>query len=187
MKTLFAALAVLIAPLHAGESVTLVAENAQNQTSESQSITLEKGESAELKFTGQPSNIQRVDTDFMRLALTVGGKNFEVPALSMRVYGPTNSDAVYETTPFKIAGPAVVKLRIGRNTGAPVAVGFATFDVQRLGTSNAPIPIPAEAGTTWTVLLESSSDLVNWTAIQPGDYPSSTPQRYFRTRLVKKP
>ena len=40
---------------------------------------------------------------------------------------------------------------------------------------------------TWQVILEASTDLVNWTPVAPGDYPSASPQRFFRTRLVKRP
>jgi hypothetical protein len=64
---------------------------------------------------------------------------------------------------------------------------FATFTITRSGIASPPAEIPQEAGTTWDVILESSSDLVNWTAANPGVYSGTEPKRFFRTRMVKKP
>ena len=64
--------------------------------------------------------------------------------------------------------------------------GVATIEVTRAGTASNATVIPQEAGTTWQVILEASTDLVNWTPVPPGDCPSASLQRFFRTRLVKR-
>jgi hypothetical protein len=65
--------------------------------------------------------------------------------------------------------------------------GLATFTISRAGISSPPASIPQEGGTSWDVILESSSDLVNWTPANPGEYSGTEPKRFFRTRIVKKP
>ena len=150
----------------AGEKVTLVVETPGSQYGYSQTLTLNQGESAELvTSTGY----------VLRVLANIQGKDFDL--------SPTNG---ITSARLVIAGPAVIKLRISDPVVPEAFSGFATFDVHRVGTASAPVPIPQEAGTTWQVILEASSDLVNWTAVNPGDFPSSTPQRYFRTRLVRR-
>lgn len=158
MKTATLILFALQTATLADEAVTLIAPD-QNP---SPALTLAQGDVAELKFmsVGQGSAFH----------VKAGGVDFNFFAQSPATTGPVT-----------VAGPAEIRYSSG---GAFPA--FATFSVKRAGTASGPVPIPQEAGTTWTVILEASSDLVNWTAVQPGDYPSSTPQRYFRTRLVKK-
>ena len=87
---------------------------------------------------------------------------------------PSDADLV-------IAGPATIRLR-DSNGGKFIA----TFSITRAGLSSPPAAIPQEAGTTWNVILESSSDLINWTPTNPGEYGGTEPKRFFRTRMVKK-
>jgi hypothetical protein len=47
--------------------------------------------------------------------------------------------------------------------------------------------VPQEAGSNFDVVLEQSSDLVNWTPANPGTYSGTETKRFFRTRIVKKP
>lgn len=161
--------ALLCAVLHsrAGEKVTLVAESPPSQIGYSEPLTLDQGESAELSFNSA--------SPFLAFSVTIGGREFVV----------TQSSAAVR--PITVAGPAVIKLRVGNSTNSNAENAFAVFDVTRTGIASNPTPIPQEAGTVWQVILEASADLVNWSAVAPGDYPSSTPQRYFRTRLVKRP
>lgn len=151
---------------------------AVSQNSPSPDLTLGKGETAELKFCSfSPVGIGNGPVQVIVTAESQTFSMFPHATLSGTVSGG------YALNPIKIVGPATVKLILQGNHGPQ----FATFDVVRVGTASGPVPIPQEAGTTWQVILEASSDLVNWTAVQPGDYPSSTPQKYFRTRLVRKP
>jgi hypothetical protein len=47
------------------------------------------------------------------------------------------------------------------------------------------VVIPEDAGGQFQVILESSTDLVNWQAANPGNYGGSTQRRFFRTRIVR--
>jgi hypothetical protein len=47
------------------------------------------------------------------------------------------------------------------------------------------VVIPEDAGGQYQVILESSTDLLNWAVANPGTYGGSTPRRFFRTRIVK--
>jgi hypothetical protein len=64
--------------------------------------------------------------------------------------------------------------------------GAATFKVTRAGTATPPAEVPQEAGSNFDVILEQSSDLVNWTPANPGSYSGTETKRFFRTRIVKK-
>jgi hypothetical protein len=48
------------------------------------------------------------------------------------------------------------------------------------------VVIPADASGTVNIILESSTDLVTWTAALPGSYGSSTSKRFFRVRAVNQ-
>ena len=112
----------------------------------------------------------------------MGTSTFDLP--SFRENALYGGSATYTTNPIKIVGPGSLKIKHNPGSGIP---GFATFEVNRAGTASNATAIPLEAGTTWQVILEASTDLVNWTPVAPGDYPSASPQRFFRTRLVKRP
>ena len=83
-----------------------------------------------------------------------------------------------------ISGPATIKVENTNNTSGLVRF-LATFDITRVGQFTEPACIPIEAGSTFSVILESSSDLVNWTPANPGSYPGTDTKRFFRTRIVK--
>jgi hypothetical protein len=69
-----------------------------------------------------------------------------------------------------------------RTSAAPVTIRPASPSVTP---SNAAV-IPVDANGTFTVILESSTDLITWTAANPGDYSGNTVKRFFRTRIVKR-
>jgi hypothetical protein len=166
-----AALAGAASSLHAGERATLTVSGGSSGFTDSASITLGQGDSLDLIYSNTVSS-------GLYLVVTIGGKELAMPTL---VSGPHGTIA----NPVKIAGPATVKARIGPFT--PVQTGLITVDVTRAGLASPPAAIPMEAGATYQVILEASTDLVNWTAVSPGDYAAASPQRFFRTRMVKKP
>lgn len=47
------------------------------------------------------------------------------------------------------------------------------------------VVIPADAGGPVTVILESSTDMITWTAATPGTYGTSTTKRFFRLRATR--
>lgn len=77
-----------------------------------------------------------------------------------------------------------VKIKINTMHSSAIASQLETV-ISAL--ASPPAGIPQEAGTTWNVILESSSDLLNWTPANPGEYSGTEPKRFFRTRMVKKP
>jgi hypothetical protein len=154
---ILAASALLLSSARAGEFFTLIAK----KSVPSDSITLNAGDTAEVKYVSQGA---------ITLVATIQGTNFSC-------YCGTGVQVV----PVKVAGPASLKV-----VGQINVDDFATIEVTRAGTASNATAIPQEAGTTWQVILEASTDLVNWTPVAPGDYPSASPQRFFRTRLVKR-
>jgi hypothetical protein len=87
----------------------------------------------------------------------------------------------FEKLNFEIAGPAVIRLNPMGDSAT-----YATFSVKRVGTASPPAEVPQEAGSNFDVILEQSSDLVNWTPANPGAYSGTETKRFFRTRIVKK-
>ena len=167
MKRVILSFIVVLAGSAHGEDVTLVANDQHNQENLSQPITLNQGDTAKLVFASYSLSLQ--------IACTIGSKVFDVSP---------RTESSRETNPVTIAGPATIVLR---NGGSFPESAFATFTITRTGIASPPAEIPQEAGTTWDVILESSSDLVNWTPTNPGEYSGTEPKRFFRTRMVKKP
>jgi hypothetical protein len=97
---------------------------------------------------------------------------------------PTKQEAFF-------VGPATLTM-IGNTVDAKLCFSYKVFanSTVALGTtpSNA-VVIPADAAGPVAIILESSTDLVTWTAAKPGSYGSSTSKRFFRVRArraVKK-
>jgi hypothetical protein len=68
--------------------------------------------------------------------------------------------------------------------------GFATFTIETPSTNNVSVipvnsvVIPSDAAGPVQIILESSSDLVNWVPSLPGTYGSTYTNRFFRVRAV---
>ena len=63
--------------------------------------------------------------------------------------------------------------------------GYVTFRI--VGSEQVPSKkfatvIPENASTNIRVVLEQSTDLINWTTAAPGVFPPSTAKRFFRVR-----
>jgi len=87
-----------------------------------------------------------------------------------------------------LGGPATIRAK--RPPGNDTGPSIATISVQRANSAANVIPanavvIPEDAGGQYQVILESSTDLLNWAVANPGTYGGSTPKRFFRTRIVK--
>jgi hypothetical protein len=98
----------------------------------------------------------------------------------------SNSSESKSIAPLVVPGPAVVRL-LRSTHSADQNITAATFAVTRIGTASPPAEVPQEAGSNFDVILEQSSDLVNWTPANPGSYSGTETKRFFRTRIVKKP
>ena len=86
---------------------------------------------------------------------------------------------------FKQVGPCTLRLY------APALVdAYITYKLTRasqIAQSSTPVNtvvIPTDANGAVEIILESSVDLVNWTAATPGQYSAATENRFFRVRAV---
>ena len=161
---------------NADELVTLVVPPFQQGVTPdprySDTITLAAGDSAKAvycSFTGS----------LAMLELTIGALTYDIP---------TSISA--QNTPIGIpiiAGPAAVRVKVGSSLSGPLT---ATFSISRANSVANVIPanaavIPEDASGQFQVILESSIDLLNWAAANPGTYGGSTAKRFFRTRIAR--
>ena len=92
------------------------------------------------------------------------------------------------STPFKdavLAGP--LRLEIRSEAGNAIFTYRVTNSESGLsaaGPSNT-VVIPEDVTGNVSIILESSTDLVNWTAALPGTYGASTAKRFFRLRATQ--
>lgn len=88
-----------------------------------------------------------------------------------------------------VVGPAVISIS---NGNPPVQfTGLISYSIRNnltaetvLVPSNA-VVIPADSSGPISIILESSTDLVSWSAAQPGSYLGSTTKRFFRVRAIQ--
>jgi hypothetical protein len=167
----------------AGDVVTLTwkktaseADNAKTAT-----LTLAAGESAKAKWGGQGDGPGGINpTVAAGVAVTIGDTN-----KTSMLFSQAGSSFV----PMEIAGPAKITL-LSWGSQDNQEFTIATFEVTRpaapsVTPSNAAV-IPVDANGTFTVILESSTDLITWTPAIPGDYSGNTVKRFFRTRIIRK-
>ena len=87
--------------------------------------------------------------------------------------------------PPSIAGLAVIT--VTNNTATPTffTIKIETPNTNTVQTALGTVVIPADAGGPVTVILESSTDMITWTAASPGSYGTSTSKRFFRLRATR--
>jgi hypothetical protein len=133
-----------------------------------QSYTIPAGKVVEvMAFTTSQGPVSSV------VGFRVDGKLTLLPTLpdGTRLPGPTN---------LFIPGPAVISVD---NSSFDFYLSYRVFtnsDGTNLPTNT--VVIPSDATGPVNIILESSSDLVTWTAADPGSYGSSTVKRFFRIR-----
>jgi hypothetical protein len=96
------------------------------------------------------------------------------PPDGTRLPGPTN---------LFIPGPTVISVDNLSNPAYDFYLSYRVFnnsDGTNLPTNT--VVIPSDATGPVNIILESSSDLITWTAANPGSYGSSTEKRFFRVR-----
>ena len=147
-------------------------------------------------FSGTPTTIVATTTVPGVITLAAGDfaellsctKQGTSPTLRIKIGATEFSAETHENgnlSPVKVAGPAEIKLE--PNPNYP---NFATFSVTRAGelpsvTPSNAVVIPNDAAGNFQVILESSTDMVTWTAATPGTYSGTTQKRFFRTRIMK--
>jgi hypothetical protein len=121
------------------------------------------------------------------------GKVIEIVSLIGAVYvapilnGIRGSGSVFDSRyiPAYICGPAELYLE------SYWSVMPITYRLKDNVSSTTTIPtsavvIPTDATGPVNIILESSTDLVTWTAANPGTYGASTTKRFFRVRAVNQ-
>ena len=89
------------------------------------------------------------------------------------------------TQSFVVAGPKTISLEVGANRSLVVTYKLTPVStVATLNVASQVVVIPENAPAPLDVILESSTDLINWTAAVAGSYAPSTSKRFFRVRLV---
>lgn len=161
-----------LAPIHAAEIVTLSVTAPQSgsyaSVYSSASINLAPGDVATVV-----SSCKTDGGSSTSVAIQIGAVEFI----------PYTGDG-----PMVIAGPATLRCKA---SGSPDSgsSAFFTASVTRANTAPSQTPanavvIPANASGNIQIALESSADMVTWTAANPGSYSSSTQNRFFRVRAI---
>jgi hypothetical protein len=205
MKTLltpFLALgfALSVASLSAAEYKTLISTGSGSAT-----ITLLEGDIADILYL-QPSFDAKAGsnappTTTSGLAITIGGSTLNIPQDfdaydSLTAWGSSWGFSV-KTAPSGwirhgpypvIVGPATITCSGNGNCLASLKI---TTAAELAGASQTTAKyatvIPENAQTNVDVVLEQSTDLVNWTAVTPGQFAPSAQKRFFRLRSANVP
>jgi hypothetical protein len=108
----------------------------------------------------------------------------------------TSSGGISISPPSFFSSPAPTTQIFTGLTNISVNAASATFTIETPATANVisnyvpadAIVIPASATGNAQIILESSPDLVNWTAASPGTYGASAgTNRFFRVRAAMTP
>jgi hypothetical protein len=84
------------------------------------------------------------------------------------------------SSPITVAGPATFSI---------IGPGFVTLKISEIPqqiTPSTSVVIPTDSTGPVDIVLESSTDLVNWTASLPGTYGANSTNRFFRVRAVRQ-
>lgn len=85
-----------------------------------------------------------------------------------------------------IAGPATITLNSGILNTALSICTIQTSPASALTfTPSSSVVIPNDGAGPVTIVLESSTDLINWTAANPGTYGTTSSNRFFRVRAQR--
>jgi len=86
--------------------------------------------------------------------------------------------------PHNISGP--VRIRSSDGSSYFLTIRLKDNIATTTTTPTSAVVIPTDATGPVNIILESSTDLVTWTAANPGTYGASTTKRFFRVRAVNQ-
>ena len=171
---LFIAIAVSTLDCIAAETITMqVPAGGSGVLRYSDPVTLAAGDTATLLYSSNTGQS-------LQLEVVIG--------LNTRSLGIQTPSSTAYSGPITLSGPATIRAKTF-NTNAEIEL--VTLSVNRANSAENVVPanavvIPEDASGQFQVILESSTDLLNWTAANPGTYGGSTARRFFRTRIVKQ-
>ena len=176
--------------LYAVEYKTLMSTS----STPSETITLQDGDIAEIlslnfKVQGRGTSNGADPSIKSNLVVTKEGIGLSIPG-SFYAWNYWNNDPVLGLQKFSghiIVGPATLQC-LGDSCIASIKITTAT-EIAGASQSIAKYAsvIPENAKTNVSVILEQSTDLVNWTTANPGDFAPSTSKRFFRVRTANVP
>ena len=198
MKTILTSLLVLgCAFVVRAETVTLtlapVLPLPAGATIKAQSaiITLAAGYVAELLFAPIPIEQDLDDADRRMVQFITGGQTFYWQTIVVPPGWSTPESFAWaglpRIQPVKVVGPGTIRLTSSHaDTKTAVTFGITRASAVPSVTPSNAVVIPNDAAGTFQVILESSTDMISWTAANPGSYSGTTQQRFFRTRIAKQ-
>ena len=115
-----------------------------------------------------------------------------VPAANLRLSfgdfpGATTSSFSAADRPI-VTGPATLTLSwTNTTTGQSGGISFVTIQTtSSYGfVPSTSVVIPNDGGGAVSIILESSTDLINWVAANPGTYGTTSSNRFFRVRAQR--
>lgn len=114
------------------------------------------------------------------MTVTVGSRSFLYSTINYTATGPGTQG------PPIVAGPAAITLT-SYNIGGSLFCTIELVSPSEPLTPSSAVVIPADSGGPVEIILESSTDLITWTAALPGTYGTSTTKRFFRVRGQRLP
>ena len=89
--------------------------------------------------------------------------------------------------PTTIVGPATITLFATGLSPTPQTLSFCTIQTTSSYSflPSGSVVIPNDGGGPVTIILESSTDLINWTSANPGTYGTTSSNRFFRVRAQR--
>ncbi len=112
---------------------------------------------------------------------------------SLNVTTASTSGGIVSLLPIVLTGPSNTIAATTSSTSPGSQVTFrlrtkaeylSSLAVPSVAVSSS-VVIPEDAAGPVTMVMESSTDMVTWTAANPGTYGTSTPRRFFRIRAVR--
>lgn len=130
------------------------------------------------------------------LSATTGGSSTGGYAIKVVINGQTETYGQSSTAPYQVAnlpiivGPATITLANTYNSAQNISLAICTIQTSPASSTlpaspSTAVVIPNDNGGPVTIVLESSTDLINWTAALPGTYGTTSSNRFFRVRATR--
>jgi hypothetical protein len=113
-------------------------------------------------------------------------KTFTTGTAKLEYFGLLFQGTSTDPKSFFVVGPATLTLTCVSNGLVCTYRIFDNTAAAGQGVPSTAVVIPADSTGPVQIILESSTDLITWTAADPGSYAASTTKRFFRVRAVQQ-
>lgn len=189
------ALSILLAVSATAAEVTTLNPVASGGTeikpkTSTQDLTVPAGSVAEILTAVTNSGSNAV------MNITIQGK---ITTINLDDNGSENSGPEFtKESPLTVSGPATIAVTVTSvyNTSSSLVTVKTqssseyfglNHSVSATGVPSNAVVIPEDSAGSVEIIMESSIDLITWTAAMPGTYGQSTDKRFFRVRAVNIP